>query len=122
MTEKLEGRKLILCDLDGCILHHYGDLNTLANSPTILLDGVREKLNEWYLQDYKIIFTTGRQESMREFTEQQLARHNIFFHSLVMDVGRGARVVINDRKPDSDIDTAIAVNLTRNVGMEGLDV
>ena len=126
MTEKLEdkldGRQLILCDIDGCLLKHHGDLNKLVNNPTILLDGVREKLQEWYLKDYKIVLTTGRQESMREFTEQQLAHNNIFYHSLIMDVGRGARVVINDRKPGSDVNTAIAVNLERNVGMKGLEV
>ena len=114
--------KLILLDLDGTVFKHYGSLENLVSQPTIVLDGVKEKFQEWYLHDDKIIITTGRQESMREFTEKQLASNNIFYNQLIMDVGRGARVVINDRKPDSNMDTAQAIMLDRNKGMENLNI
>jgi len=118
----IELQKTIFLDIDGSILKHFGSLYELMKNSPEVLDGVREKLQEWCLKDYKIILTTGRQESMRKFTEQQLEECGIFYSVLIMGCRRGARVVINDRKPNSTEDTAIAINLIRNKGMEGLEI
>ena len=39
-----------------------------------------------------------------------------------MGIGGGDRIVINDRKPDSERDTCYAINLTRNVGIKDVDI
>jgi len=117
-----KGRKVIFSDIDGVLLYHYGTLEKLTSNPAKVLDGVKEKLQEWYLKDYKIILVTGRQESMRQFTEKQLADCGIFYHSLIMDIGRGTRILINDYKPNSTEQTAIGINLERNKGLEEVNI
>ena len=44
--------------------------------------------------------------------------YDIFYDKLIMGVGGGDRVVINDRKPNSERDTAYSINLYRNEGVE----
>ncbi len=39
-----------------------------------------------------------------------------------MGVSGGVRVLINDRKPTGTDDTAVAVNVTRNSGLEGIEI
>jgi len=62
--------------------------------------------------------TTGRKESCREATEKQLQRAGIFYNQLIMGFGGGDRIIINDRKPNSDKDTVFAVNIDRNKGIK----
>ena len=114
--------RLLFVDLDGTIFHHHGSLEDLVNKPTIVLEGVREQLQKWYLNDDKIIFTTGRRESMRSFTEKQLSDNYIFYDKLIMNVGRGNRVVINDCKTDSNMVTAQAIMVERNKGLKNLAI
>ena len=52
-----------------------------------------------------IILTTGRKEGMRRITEQQLESAGIVYDKLIMGIGGGARVLINDLKPDRNGDT-----------------
>ena len=59
-----------------------------------------DKILEWNKKGYTIILTTGRRESNRELTIKQLQEAGIFYDQLIMGVGRGPRVVINDLKPD----------------------
>ncbi|SVA86858.1 uncharacterized protein METZ01_LOCUS139712 [marine metagenome] len=39
-----------------------------------------------------------------------------------MGFGGGDRVLINDRKPNSDRNTAMVINLDRNIGISDLDL
>ena len=39
-----------------------------------------------------------------------------------MGFGGGDRVIINDRKPNSERDTVYAINLTRNEGIENVEI
>ena len=107
--------KTIICDIDGVLLKHHnkGLSEQLKSEP---LDGTIEKINEWDVKGYNIILITGRRESQRENTEKQLSSFGIFYDTLIMGVGGGDRVIINDRKPNSDRDTAYAINLDRNNG------
>ena len=87
-----------------------------------LSDGVLDKLVEWDKKGYNLVLITGRRESMRRTTESQLASVGISYDQLIMGVGGGARVVINDLKPDSDSPTAIAINLSRNEGFKNVKI
>ena len=113
--------KTIICDIDGVLLKHLnkGLSSQLKSSP---LKNTLDKLIEWDSNGYNIILVTGRRESLREKTEKQLTKYGIFYDQLVMGVGGGDRILINDRKPNSDIDTAYAINLNRNEGIKNVKI
>ena len=107
----------IICDIDGCILKHQGDLcNMNCNSPE-LLPNVKEMFDSWDKKGNRIVLLTGRKESMREITEKQLKSFGLFWDFLIMGATRGRRVLINDKKPNIKEDTAIAINLIRDKGL-----
>lgn len=112
--------KTIICDIDGCIFRRRGDITQAHLIDLELLPGVKEKWIEWDRAGYNIILMTGRRESTRSHTCAQLARAGIFYDQLIMGVGGGPRVLINDYKPNSKKPTAIAVNLKRDEGMENV--
>ena len=116
--------KTIICDIDGTLLYHHnsGVSKQLETGYSKLLNGVSEKFNEWDAKGYNVIFITGRRESQRKETEKQLHSLGLFWDSLIMGVGGGDRVVINDRKPNSDRDTAYAINVNRNSGLGDLEI
>jgi len=109
--------KTIICDIDGVLLVHknQGLTGQLNSEP---LGGTVEKINEWDAKGHNIILITGRRESLRKITEEQLQSFGIFYDNLIMGVGGGDRVIINDRKPNSDRDTAYSINIDRNKGIE----
>ena len=115
--------KTIICDIDGVLLRHNnnGLSNQILENPKPL-DGTIEKLTEWDSKGYNIILITGRRESQRKNTEKQLTMYGIFYDQLIMGVGGGDRVLINDKKPNSDRDTAYAINLYRNEGIENVKI
>lgn len=114
--------KTIFCDIDGCILKHYGDIAAILTNPCKLLPGVREAFKQWAYKGYTVILTTGRPESLRNLTEQQIQETGLFFHGLIMGLPRGKRVVINDIKTGQITKTAVCVNLIRNEGMKHVDI
>lgn len=114
-----EMKKTIFCDIDGCIFKHNGNMSTQFNEPE-LLPGAIKKINEWDANGYKIILTTGRKESMRKITEEQLDKFHIFYDQLIMGINRGKRIIINDMKDNSNEEMAMAINIKRNLGLEDI--
>ncbi len=112
----------IISDIDGTLIRHNGSLDAQIFKEPELLPGVREKFNEWDIKGYNIILITGRRESLRDLTELQLKNLGIFYDQLIMGVGGGPRVLINDLKTNSNEPTAVAVNLVRNKGIGDIDV
>ena len=115
--------KTIFCDIDGPLIKHEPPHMSCQDdySPQ-LLEGTLEKIKEWDQKGYRIILTTGRRESSRKRTEKHLNSLGIIYDYLIMGIGGGDRIVINDRKPDSERDTCYAINLTRNVGIKDVDI
>ena len=114
----LNKSKTIFCDLDGTLVKHSNPVD--VQNPDLeleVLPGAHAKLREWDSKGYNIIITTGRKKSAREATKKQLSRAGILYDELIMGFGGGDRVMINDRKPDSDEDTTFAINVTRNKGI-----
>ncbi len=109
--------KTIFLDIDGTLLEHSNDINLQINKTPKILDGTIEKLSEWEMKGYKIILVTGRKESTRAITEKQLLELGIFYDHLIMGIGGGIRVLINDKKQNQNFDTAISINLNRNEGI-----
>ena len=113
--------KTLFVDIDGTLIKSHGDLSSQMLLEPELLDGTLETLNPWEQKGYRIILTTGRKESLRDITVKQLAELGIFYDLLIMGFGGGDRILINDRKPDSEVDTCFAINLKRNVGIKDLN-
>jgi hypothetical protein len=112
----------IFIDIDGTILETTSNLHLQYKNNSIPLEGTVDKFIEWDRKGYNIILTTGRRESMRRKTEEELERLGIFYDQLIMGLGGGKRILINDRKPDSEEDTAIAINVTRNEGIKNINI
>jgi ribonucleotide monophosphatase NagD (HAD superfamily) len=111
-------QKTIFCDIDGCLIEHQNFYNVDMKP----VDGTLETIKEWDRAGHRLILTTGRRESSRKITEEQLSKVGIFYDKLIMGIGGGSRVLINDRKPNNEGDTATAFNLDRNSGIKGLDI
>jgi len=113
----MEMKKTIFLDIDGCLIKHQGNLSMQNNNNPELLPNVLETLNEWEAAGHRIFLTTGRKESMRKKTEEQMASLGIFYDQLIMGLNRGERIVINDGKPNNDMITASAIQIKRNEGI-----
>jgi hypothetical protein len=112
----------IFCDLDGT-LWEQGDPTEIAKpgyQPKIIY-GTVGKIREWDSKGYKIILTTGRKESLREVTVKQLSYAGIVYDQLVMGIGGGSRVLINDLRPNGD-KSAFVYQPKRNEGIGGLEL
>lgn len=114
--------KTIFCDIDGCIFKHHGDLTSILKNKCELLPGARNAFMKWGKKGYTVILTTGRPESLRNITIQQINDAGLFYHHMIMDLPRGQRVIINDVKPECSYNTAACINIKRNEGMENVDI
>jgi phosphoglycolate phosphatase-like HAD superfamily hydrolase len=118
----MEGLKTIFLDIDGTILFHHGVPNGQTILEPTILPGVKEKLAEWNMKGYQIVLVTGRRESERRKTIDQLEKVGIVYDQLITGIGRGDRVIINDYKTDSPEPTAIAITVKRNSGLENVEI
>lgn len=115
--------KTLFVDIDGCIFRQEGRWPEIESidPKTDLLPGVREKFLAWEAKGCRIILATGRADNFREVTERQLREAGIPYHHLLMAVGMGQRVLINNTKAqEPDVQTAVGVNLVTDAGMEGM--
>jgi len=112
--------KTLICDIDGTIFKHIHKYSRLNEQPEIL-KGVREKIDEWDSIGHRIILMTGRKESARKVTEKFLDELAIPYDQLVMGVGNGNRILINDKITDVSFDRAIGINVITNGGFEKTD-
>lgn len=114
--------KTIICDIDGTLVYHHNPhmVSKSTHKMELLVDTI-EKLLEWERKGYNIILLTGRKESMRQVTEQQLRDIGIFYDQLIMGVGGGTRYLINDYKPTGE-ESAFAINVERNLGIGGINI
>lgn len=114
--------KTIFCDLDGTLVKHPGSSAVITNPDykLELLPGTRKFLQEIDVNGWYLILTTGRKRSMRESTIKQLENAGIYYDELIMGFGGAIRILINDRKVESDQDTAFAINLNRNEGVKNV--
>ena len=116
-------KKTVFCDIDGTLIKHpLTPSDGLKADKVTLLDGTLEKLDEWDKKGYNIILTTGRKESMRPILEKQLWEVGVYYDQLVMGIGGGPRVLINDLKPNVEENMAIAINLKRNTGILNITI
>ena len=114
--------KTILCDIDGTLVKHSSPRESASpNYKMELLPGTLDVLAEWDKLGYSIILITGRKESLRSITKKQLSEVGIFYDKLIMGIGSGERVLINDMKPNGSL-TAKSFNLARDQGIQNLKI
>lgn len=122
MENRPDRPKTIVCDIDGTIFKHCGDITLQHLLEPEVLPGVKQCFIDWDIKGYKIVLITGRRESVRKQTEEQLSKSGIFYDCLIMGVTGGERILINDKKPNNANNTAFAINLIRNGGMEDVKI
>ena len=109
--------KTIFCDIDGTlIVHSPPTVAAKVDHHCEVLPKTIDNLHEWDRLGYNIILVTGRKESMRTQTERQLLEAGIIYDKLIMGLGGGDRILINDRKPDGRA-TAWTINQQRDEGL-----
>ena len=112
--------KTYFIDIDGTIVPHLSNeeldeiIKTQPNYKEEILPGVKQFF-ESLSDDDTVIFTTAREESHRELTEETLKRHNIKYRSIIMGLSCGERYLINDT-PNMTYQKAIAINVLRDAG------
>ena len=102
-----------ILDLDGTIVKHNGYKIDGCDS---FLEGAEEFLKSLPETD-AIVFLTSREEALGKMTEKFLKENGIRYNNIVYNAPYGERILINDAKP-SGLQTAIAVNLHRDSGIE----
>lgn len=122
MKELSQRPRLLLFDIDGVLLYTTGTLTGQITETAKRLQGVLDQFHKWDVEGHKIFLLTGRKESAREETIQQLKSVGLFWDQLIMGAGGGQRFLFNDLKPTNDAPTAIAINLVRNEGLADIDL
>jgi hypothetical protein len=107
---------LWLIDIDGTIVTHNGHICGQEN----LLHGVKEFWQSIPEID-TIILLTARDSSYIKHTIDWLINNQLRFDQLISDMPTGERILINDSK-ESGLQTALALNISRNAGLNGIEV
>jgi hypothetical protein len=111
--------KTIFVDIDGTLIKHQGQLDLVLHKPK-RLPYVIEAFRQWKFNNYCIVVTSSRPESMRVKTEEQLESIGLFWDIMILGLPHGERIVINDVKPGMDITynpSAIGITLPRDEGL-----
>lgn len=108
-------------DIDGTIVK-YRKFSELSSSILTPIQDVIDYLNNQYDNGSVIIVTTARPDSYELFTKQELETIGLKYHQLIMNCGRGTRVIFNDKDPENpDLDRAIGVNFVRDEGFKSIE-
>jgi len=109
-------------DIDGTLVK-YRKFAELENSTLEPIQDVVDTINDYYEKGAHIVITSARPDSYELFTKQELETIGVKYHQIILGLGRGTRVVINDNDPQNpEISRSLGVNLNRNMGWEGLDI
>lgn len=113
--------KTYFFDLDGTIFMHAHKYSNLEKIPA-LCPGVKEALDEIDSRGDKIIIVSARKESAREMTVRALAALSVPYDQLVLDVGQGLRVIVNDKMSSSSPPRCKAVEVMTDRGWRTTDL
>ena len=120
-VKKASHRKTLFIDIDGTLFKHQGEFSDIVLKTPQLMPGVRDKMNEWCSNEHSLVLTTARRESLRTTTEKQLNDLGVPYDHLIMGIGKGERIIINDRRTNGD-ETASSININRNEGFENIEI
>jgi len=119
---QLAKKMTFFIDIDGTILYLPKHV-PYDSSDAQVLPGVIEKLEQWKHEGHSIVLTTGRVHERREKLIKLLDDLKIPYDQLVTNLKPGPRILINDKKPYSEIHKmATAFQLKRNVGIGNINI
>ncbi len=123
--------KTLFLDIDGCIVESPDSMvkvadwlykkNKSGEAIDLLLNGVRQKFDLWFKNNYYIVLTTSRPESHRQETEEQLKACGLFWNVLLMNLPHFPRHIVNDARSDG-VPSAVAHILPKNEGLGNLEI
>ena len=105
----------IFCDIDGTLIK-YREFSTYKSSKAEPINSAIKETNTAFNNGHTIILTTARPEYLRFHTLLELNKLKIQYHVLLMSIGRGPRILINDNNPSKNYDRAYAINVERDNG------
>ena len=110
----------IFCDIDGTLIK-YREFSNYKSSKAEPITNTIKEINRAFNKGHNIILTTARPEYLRFHTLRELNKLNIQYHMLLMSIGRGPRILINDNKLSNKSRT-YAINVERDIGMSSTDI
>ena len=120
--EKTIKNPTFFVDIDGTIVKYrkFSELDTAVLTP---IQDVIDFINKSYDEGSHIVITTARPQSFEVFTKQELEKLGVKYHQIVMGIGRGTRVVLNDKDPENpDLPRAWGINFTRDAGFKDTEI
>lgn len=109
-------------DIDGTLVKYrkFSELSTAVLTP---IQDVIDSVNYHYDNGSHIVITSARPPEYEVFTKQELEKIGVKYHQLLLGIGRGTRVILNDKDPENpDTPRAIGINFNRDMGLEELDI
>ena len=120
--EKVTKHPTFFVDIDGTIVKYrkFSELSTAILTP---IQDVIDFINKSYDDGCHIVITTARPQSFELFTKQELEKLGVKYHQILMGIGRGTRVVLNDKDPDApELPRAWGINFTRDEGLKDIEI
>ena len=111
----------LFVDIDGTLVE-YRKFSELYESILTPIQDVIDFVNNHYDNGSVVMITTARPSTYELFTKQELEKIGVKYHQLIMDCGRGTRVILNDKDPENPIDRAVGINLDRNGGLTNITI
>jgi len=111
----------LFVDIDGTLVE-YRKFSELSESILTPIQDVIDFVNNHYDNGSVVMITTARPSNYELFTKQELEKIGVKYHQLIMDCGRGTRVILNDKDPENPIDRAVGINLDRNGGLKNITI
>ena len=112
--------KTIFTDIDGTLVHQVR-FEEIDPFKSIALPYVVETMNTLFKEGNHIVLTTARPEELRVLTIQEMDMLGIPFHQLVMGIGRGERILINNKSQERpDEVRARGIQVEKNAGFENI--
>lgn len=111
----------IFCDIDGTLIK-YREFSNYKSSKAEPINSTVKEIKRAFNAGHNIILTTARPEYLRFHTLRELNKLNIQFHMLIMSIGRGPRILINDNNPSKKYNRAYAINVERDNGFSSDDI
>jgi hypothetical protein len=120
--EKITKNPTFFVDIDGTIVK-YRKFNELSTAVLTPIQDVIDFLNKSYDEGAHIVITTARPPQYELFTKQELEKLGVKYHQMIMGIGRGTRVVLNDKDPEMpDLPRAWGINFTRDKGLQDIEI
>ena len=106
-------KSTFFCDIDGTLIHYREFESYKTSQPEPITQNIT-LINDAYDNGNCVVLTTARPEYLRHHTIKELNQVEVKYTTLLMGIGRGTRILINDREKPTE-DRAVAININRDM-------